>query len=93
MPDRLKSGAEATNKRNKLKKIGVATNSRRGKVKTKKPQNPNRHHPRRTRLRPRLSDAFPARQAWANGTIYVWDNLADLTSKPPQAFYRLRWVP
>lgn len=32
-------------------------------------------------------------QAWADGSIYVWDNFADLTSKPAQAFYRLRWVP
>jgi hypothetical protein len=32
-------------------------------------------------------------QAWADGSIYVWDNFADLTTKPPQAFYRLRWGP
>jgi hypothetical protein len=32
-------------------------------------------------------------QAWADGSIIVWDNFADLTGKPPQAFYRLRWVP
>jgi hypothetical protein len=32
-------------------------------------------------------------QAWADGSIYVWDNFADLTNEPPQAFYRLRWVP
>jgi hypothetical protein len=31
-------------------------------------------------------------QAWADGSIYVWDNFADLTRQPPQAFYRLRWV-
>jgi hypothetical protein len=30
-------------------------------------------------------------QAWADGSISVWDNFADLTNKPPQAFYRLRW--
>ena len=28
-------------------------------------------------------------QAWADGSIYWWDNFADLTNKPPQAFYRL----
>lgn len=32
-------------------------------------------------------------QAWADGSIFVWDNFAGLTGKPPQAFYRLRWVP
>jgi len=32
-------------------------------------------------------------QAWEDGSIYVWDNFADLTNQPPQAFYRLRWVP
>ncbi len=32
-------------------------------------------------------------QAWADGSIYIWDNFADLTGKPLQAFYRLRWVP
>ena len=32
-------------------------------------------------------------QAWADGSIYVWDNFADLTTKPPQAFYRLRYAP
>jgi len=32
-------------------------------------------------------------QAWADGSIFVWDNFADLTNQPPQAFYRLRWVP
>ncbi len=32
-------------------------------------------------------------QAGADGSIYVWDNFADLTNQPPQAFYRLRWVP
>ncbi len=32
-------------------------------------------------------------QAWADGSVFVWDNFADLTNKPPQAFYRLRWVP
>ncbi len=36
--------------------------------------------------------AWPA-QAWGDGSIQVWDNFADLASKPPQAFYRLRWVP
>ena len=28
-----------------------------------------------------------------DGSIYVWDDFADLTHKPPQAFYRLRYVP
>jgi hypothetical protein len=32
-------------------------------------------------------------QAWADGSIYCWDSFSDLTSKPPQAFYRLRWTP
>ena len=32
-------------------------------------------------------------QAWEDGTIYVWDNFADLTNQPSQAFYRLRWIP
>lgn len=32
-------------------------------------------------------------QAWADGSIQVWDNSTDLTNAPPQAFYRLRWVP
>ena len=32
-------------------------------------------------------------QAWADGSISVWDNFADFTTKPPQAFYRLRYVP
>ncbi|TAL05457.1 MAG: hypothetical protein EPO07_03480 [Verrucomicrobia bacterium] len=32
-------------------------------------------------------------QAWADGSIYVWDDFADLTNKPPQAFYRLRYTP
>jgi hypothetical protein len=32
-------------------------------------------------------------QAWADGSIYVWDNFADLTNAPPQAFYRLRYAP
>jgi hypothetical protein len=32
-------------------------------------------------------------QAWADGSIYVWDTFADLTTKPPQAFYRLRYAP
>jgi len=31
-------------------------------------------------------------QAWADGSIYVWDNFADLTANPPQAFYRLRFT-
>jgi len=30
-------------------------------------------------------------QAWADGSIFVWDTFADLTNKPPQAFYRLRY--
>ncbi len=32
-------------------------------------------------------------QAWADGSIYVWDSFADLSGKPPRAFYRLRWLP
>jgi hypothetical protein len=32
-------------------------------------------------------------QAWADGSIYVRDNFADLTNQPPQAFYRLRYLP
>ncbi len=32
-------------------------------------------------------------QAWADGSIYVWDDFADLTNQPPQAFYRLRYSP
>ncbi len=32
-------------------------------------------------------------QAWADGSISVWDAFADLTNKPPRAFYRLRWMP
>ncbi len=32
-------------------------------------------------------------QAWADGSISVWDNFADLTNNPPQAFYRLRFTP
>ncbi len=32
-------------------------------------------------------------QAWTDGSIYVWDNFADLTNKPPQEFYRLRFRP
>ena len=32
-------------------------------------------------------------QAWVDGSIYVWDDFADLTNQPPQAFYRLRYVP
>lgn len=30
-------------------------------------------------------------QAWADGSIYVWDDFADLTNKPRRAFYRLRY--
>ena len=30
-------------------------------------------------------------QAWADGSIYVWDDFADLTNKPPQAYYRLSY--
>ena len=30
-------------------------------------------------------------QAWADGSISVWDNFADLTNKPPQAYYRLSY--
>lgn len=32
-------------------------------------------------------------QAWADGSIYIWDDFADLTNQPPQAFYRLRCRP
>ncbi len=32
-------------------------------------------------------------QAWADGSISLWDNFADLTNKPSQAFYRLRFTP
>jgi hypothetical protein len=32
-------------------------------------------------------------QAWADGSIFVWDNFADLSGKPTQAFYRLRFTP
>ena len=32
-------------------------------------------------------------QAWVDGSIFVWDDFADLTAKPPQAFYRLRYAP
>ncbi len=32
-------------------------------------------------------------QAWADGSIHVRDNFADLLKQPPQAFYRLRFVP
>jgi hypothetical protein len=28
-------------------------------------------------------------QAWADGSMFVWDDFADLTNRPPQAFYRL----
>lgn len=28
-------------------------------------------------------------QAWADGSVFIWDNFADLTNKPPQAYYRL----
>ena len=30
-------------------------------------------------------------QAWADGSIYLWDAFADLPSQPPQAFYRLSY--
>jgi len=30
-------------------------------------------------------------QAWADGSIYVWDDFADLANKPPQAYYRLSY--
>ena len=30
-------------------------------------------------------------QAWADGSIYVWDDFADLTNQPPQAYYRLSY--
>jgi hypothetical protein len=32
-------------------------------------------------------------QAWADGSIFIWDDFVDLQSKPPQAFYRLRSNP
>ena len=31
-------------------------------------------------------------QAWVDGSMFVWDDFADLTNQPLQAFYRLRWV-
>jgi hypothetical protein len=31
-------------------------------------------------------------QAWSDCSIYWWDSFAELTSNPPQAFYRLRWA-
>jgi hypothetical protein len=34
--------------------------------------------------------AWPV-QAWADGSIYLWDDFTDLTNKPPQAFYRLSY--
>jgi len=30
-------------------------------------------------------------QAWADGSIYLWDAFADLPSQPPHAFYRLSY--
>jgi hypothetical protein len=30
-------------------------------------------------------------QAWADGSIYLWDGFTDLTNRPPQAFYRLAY--
>jgi hypothetical protein len=33
---------------------------------------------------------WPVR-AWADGSIYIWDDFADLTNKPPQAYYRLSY--
>ena len=30
-------------------------------------------------------------QAWADGSIYLWDDFADLTNTPPQAYYRLAY--
>jgi hypothetical protein len=32
-------------------------------------------------------------QAWADGSIYVWDDFADLTNTPSEAYYRLRYTP
>lgn len=32
-------------------------------------------------------------QAWADGSMVVWDDFAELGGKPPQAFYRLRHTP
>ena len=32
-------------------------------------------------------------QAWADGSIYWWDNFTDLGGAPRQAFYRLRLAP
>src|SRR5512137_1387510 len=31
-------------------------------------------------------------QAWADGSIFLWDDFADLTTQPPQAFYRLLYT-
>lgn len=36
--------------------------------------------------------AWPV-QAWFDGSIYLWDDFTDLTNKPPQGFYRLRYNP
>jgi hypothetical protein len=35
---------------------------------------------------------FPV-QSWDDGSIYVFDDFGDLAAPPPQAFYRLRYVP
>jgi hypothetical protein len=32
-------------------------------------------------------------QAWTDGSIYWWGDFGDLTNKPPEAFYRLRYAP
>ena len=32
-------------------------------------------------------------QAWADGLIHWWDDFADLTTNPPQSFYRPRYAP
>lgn len=32
-------------------------------------------------------------QAWADGSIYIWDDFTDLPGKPPEAYYRLISTP
>jgi hypothetical protein len=32
-------------------------------------------------------------QAWADGSMFVWDDFADLTNRPPEAYYRLQFTP
>lgn len=39
-----------------------------------------------------FSEAYPKGKNSKTRSIFEWDNFADLTGKPPQAFYRLRRV-